>query len=569
MNQSKTAFAHAASIDLHVHSNYSDGTLSPAELVELAIKQHLTAFALTDHDTVEGLAEAIAYAQDLRNQDSTAPVPEIIPGVELSTEYQGRDVHILGLYIDYRSEAFQAKLKSFAEARVERNRRMCRRFAEYGIDICYEALTAAYPDSVITRAHYADYLLQHGYVKSHAEAFDRYLGDHCPCFVPREKVTPVQAIEMILAAKGIPVLAHAPLYHMSDRRLEELIALFKEHGLMGLEVVYSTYTAAEERQMRALAAKYGLLPTGGSDFHGATKPDICLGTGKGRLYIPASLLPPLKAAAADLRKPCLLFTDMDGTLLNDNKEVTPAIWQGLKQMTDAGNRLVLSSGRPLPGILAPIEKWQLNFPGTYAIAFGGAQVYDCEKKETIFRAQLDGEDIREIIAIADKMGIHIHGYNDSAIVCRQMNAELDFYTSFIHMPLQHVENLPEALREGSYKLLAVSLEGYTALQPLREELARRFGDRILLSFSNAKLLEIQPATAGKGKALEFLADYLQIPLSHTYAAGDAENDLTMLEAAGTGVAIANAAPAVLAIADIITKADNNHDGLLEIIERLH
>lgn len=285
----------ARAVDLHVHSSRSDGTLSPRQLVDYARKKALAAFALTDHDTTEGLQEALEYARSLRAQGADG-VPEVIPGIEFSTEYQGRDIHILGLYIDYQRADFQDMLQHFVDSRILRNRKMCSLLADAGIQISYEQLLEAFPGAVITRAHYAKYLLSHGYVKSISEAFERYIGDRCPFFVPREKVSPEEAVRLILKADGIPILAHPILYRMSDRRLEALTLQLKEAGLMGLEAVYSTYSPAEERQMRVLAAKYHLLISGGSDFHGANKPGLDLGTGYGRLFVPCQLLTDIKKA---------------------------------------------------------------------------------------------------------------------------------------------------------------------------------------------------------------------------------------------------------------------------------
>lgn len=315
-------------IDLHVHSTRSDGTCSPAELVDYAMKKGLSAFAITDHDTVDGLAEAMEYAERLEHAQTpdagagvpkpdgaSRMVPEVIPGIELSTEYtapdqtgsqenternggrepHGQDVHIVGIDIDYQNPVFRARLQEFVDSRTNRNRKMCGLLQDAGIQITYEALLEEFPDSVITRAHYAKYMLKHGYIKSLAEAFERYIGDRCPCFVPREKVTPKQAVELILGAGGIPILAHPILYHMSDARLEALTAELKEVGLIGIEALYSTYKPYEERKIRALAAKYDLCISGGSDFHGANKPGLDLGTGYGNLFVPYEVL-------CDLRK---------------------------------------------------------------------------------------------------------------------------------------------------------------------------------------------------------------------------------------------------------------------------
>ena len=288
-------------IDLHVHSNRSDGTFSPRQLVDYAMEKGLKAFALTDHDCIDGLEEAIQYADTLKKkaeEGQSLQVPEVIPGIEFSTEYQEQDVHILGLYIHYQEASFQKQLKAFVDSRISRNQKMCRLLTDTGLSVTYEDLLAEFPDAVITRAHYAKYMLNHGYINSMAEAFERYIGDRCPCYVPREKITPVQAVELVLKAGGVPVLAHPLLYHMSDSRLDALISQLTEAGLLGLEAIYSTYTAAEERQMRRLAAKYGLLISGGSDFHGENKPGLDLGTGYGRLVIPCSLLDDIRNAAA-------------------------------------------------------------------------------------------------------------------------------------------------------------------------------------------------------------------------------------------------------------------------------
>ena len=158
----------------------------------------------------------------------------------------------------------------------------------------------AFPGAVITRGHYSRYLLDHGYVKSLPEAFDRYLGDHTKYFVPREKITPAQAVQLILEVKGIPILAHPTLYHMGKEALFRLVRELKEAGLVGIEAIYSTYSAAEERQIRQLAAKYGLLVSGGSDFHGKSKPNLEIGTGYGKLFIPEDVLLSLKDKRKEL-----------------------------------------------------------------------------------------------------------------------------------------------------------------------------------------------------------------------------------------------------------------------------
>ena len=287
-------------VDLHVHSTKSDGTYTPKDLVEYAIEKGLSAFALTDHDTVDGVEEAFNYAEKLREQYSTKEndriVPEVIPGIEFSTEYQGKDVHIVGLYIDIHSPAFEQHLRDFVESRNVRNEKMCRSLQGIGMDITYEKLLERFPGAVITRAHYAKYMLEKGYIKNMAEAFERYIGDYSPHYIPREKVTPEQAIQLTLEAGGIPILAHPILYHLSDARLEELVVQLKSVGLVGIEAIYSTYAPAEERQIRRLAEKYDLLLSGGSDFQGSNKPGLDLAVGYGKLFVPYEVLENIKAA---------------------------------------------------------------------------------------------------------------------------------------------------------------------------------------------------------------------------------------------------------------------------------
>ncbi len=576
-------------VDLHVHSNRSDGSFSPTELVDYAIEKGLSAFALTDHDTVDGLEEAIVYANKLRQEymnsqsdiDSEAyshgdattnkencncPIPEVIPGIEFSTEYQGRDVHVVGLYIDYRNADFVKQLKAFVDSRDVRNEKMCGLLQEHGVDITYEQLLAEFPDAVITRAHYAKFLLNHGYVKSMNEAFDRYVGDHAPCFLPREKVTPVQAVKLVLEAGGVPILAHPILYRMSDARLEGLVAELKEAGLMGIEAVYSTYNSGEERQIRSLAAKYRLLISGGSDFHGANKPGLDLGVGYGSLHVYDSVLADINASRKNL-----LFTDMDGTLLESTSTVSPAMREALNRMTAAGHHLILSSGRPLPSILEVREQSGITYQNMLIISNNGALVYDCDAKRPILECRINHEDITYIIAKAEEMGIHIHGYTTEKIVCHELNAELRFYTGRIHMPLQCVEDIAAALPDGSYKLQAIHLTDKHRLEELREALLSdkeyQLGERVQMIFSNEQYLEILPVEAGKGNALHFVTNYLPALHSHTFAAGDAENDISMLEAAHIGIAMANASEEVKQCADIVTVGTNDEDGLIEILDK--
>jgi predicted metal-dependent phosphoesterase TrpH len=275
-------------VDLHTHSTASDGTFSPSELVDLAVKKGLSAIALTDHDTVDGLEEAI------RHSEENYPDFEVVPGIEYSTVRNGKDVHIVGLYIDYKDEEYRAGLQRFIDSRTERNRKICKKLTEAGMPVTYEELVEANPGAVITRAHFGRLLLAKGYVKSISEAFDRFIGDRCPCYVPREKITPQMAIEQILKAKGVPILAHPVLYGLGKDAMDKLVHEMKDAGVVGIEALYATYTPQDERDMKALAEKYDLLISGGSDFHGSNKPHIDLGTGTGRLSIQYDYLEKIK-----------------------------------------------------------------------------------------------------------------------------------------------------------------------------------------------------------------------------------------------------------------------------------
>lgn len=273
-------------VDLHVHSTESDGTFTPEELVEEAKKVGLSAFALTDHDTVSGVKKALDAAKDTGI--------EVIPGVELSTDYNGKEVHIVGLYIDIEHPKLLSQTAAFRECRNNRNEKMIEALQKEGFDITFEKLVAENPDCVITRANIARYLYEHGMIKSVQEAFDKYIGDGCRCYINRFKVSPMDAVKLIKEAGGIAILAHPLLYHMSSVTLQKLIDELKAAGLDGIEAIYSTYTPGEERLVKKLAEENHLLVSGGSDFHGTNKPSIRLGTGRGQLYIPYSVLDTIK-----------------------------------------------------------------------------------------------------------------------------------------------------------------------------------------------------------------------------------------------------------------------------------
>lgn len=274
-------------IDLHIHSTFSDGTVTPAGLVELAVKQGLSAFALTDHDTARGVPEAQAEAAALRKQGVEI---HVIPGVEISSAFRGSDIHILGLNIDTENDELCHAMNTAEEARHNRNRKMAENLASAGLDITYEAIASMEPEAVITRAHFARFLVNKGYAATNSDAFKKYLNTKSPYYVPRTYPTPEETIALILKAGGIPILAHPLLYHLEEGELKRLILRLKDAGLMGLEAIYSCNSRNDEAFVKGLARKNGLLISGGSDFHGKNKPDIQMGIGKGNLKIPYELL---------------------------------------------------------------------------------------------------------------------------------------------------------------------------------------------------------------------------------------------------------------------------------------
>lgn len=273
-------------VDLHVHSNISDGTLSPEELVSLAIIKQLKAIALTDHDTTDGVERAIVSAK--------GTALKIIPGSELSCMYRGKEIHILGLFLDYKNAELLSALKIQREQRDKRNEEMLSLFRKDGMSLTLDELQNGNPNSVITRAHFAQALVQRGYVSSTEQAFKKYLEHGKKYFLPKEAFTPEEAIALIEKAGGFSAVAHPMLYKLGWPEIKTMITEFKSYGLRGVEVYYSSHRAFESTKLRELCLLLDLLPTGGSDFHGTNKPDIELGYGRGRLRVSAPLLEDIK-----------------------------------------------------------------------------------------------------------------------------------------------------------------------------------------------------------------------------------------------------------------------------------
>ena len=267
-------------IDLHTHSTFSDGTFTPSQLVKYAEEKGLKAFALTDHDTTEGIKEAKSIETNV----------EVISGVEISTRYDKKEIHIVGLYVNENDADLNKQLKYYRKKRVTRNFEILEKLNSLGVGITIDDVKESCTGDVISRAHIAKALVSKGFVGSYTEAFDRYLGDNKCAYVPRETLNYEESMELITKAGGVPVLAHPLLYKMSDTNLENMMVKLRQKGLKAVEVYYSTHSNSDTQHVMAMANRVGLIYSGGSDFHGATKPKIDMGTGMGKLAVPYEIL---------------------------------------------------------------------------------------------------------------------------------------------------------------------------------------------------------------------------------------------------------------------------------------
>jgi predicted metal-dependent phosphoesterase TrpH len=273
-------------VDLHTHSTASDGIYSPTELLKQAHEAGLRVLALTDHDSTSGLDEASEAALHL--------AIDFIPGIEINTDVGKDEIHVLGYYLEYQRPEFQAILQVLRDARVHRGQRMVELLNQEGVHITWERVRQIAQGSV-GRPHVAKALLEGGYVQSIGEAFDKYIGQGCPAYVPRYKLAPADAIRLIRSANGLPVMAHpitVPGLDELRKWLPELVA----EGLVGLETYYGPYTPEQVQELHELADQYHLIPTGGSDFHGPGIHPTPLG---GR-FVPFEAVERLKAEAEKL-----------------------------------------------------------------------------------------------------------------------------------------------------------------------------------------------------------------------------------------------------------------------------
>lgn len=288
------AYKENGRVDLHIHSTASDGTLSPPEIIRLAVKLNLGAISITDHDTMDGAKEALLTG--------IPPAIKFLTGVEVSTSAPSNfpcfgSLHILAYGIRLDDFELNHALEMLQHARERRNPRIIERLNSLGINVSLTEVALDAGDCQLGRPHIARYMLKKGWVQSIDEAFDKYLGRGKPAYVDKYRLDSAKAIEMIRGAGGIPVLAHPCLIKaVGDQPLEKLILDLKEIGLMGLEAYYPGHSSKQIIQYSQMAKRLGLLITGGTDFHGSIKPDIRMGSGKGEFFVPYSVYEELAKA---------------------------------------------------------------------------------------------------------------------------------------------------------------------------------------------------------------------------------------------------------------------------------
>lgn len=280
-------------MDLHSHSNISDGSLSPTELLMLAGQMGLRALALTDHDNLGGLEEALAVAREISI--------ELVPGVEISAEFKKGTMHILGYYVWEGRQNLSLVLEKLQKARAERNPRMIQKMNQLGLEVTLEEVFKFAGGGQIGRPHMAKALMEKGYVSSMDEAFDRYLSKGKPAYEEKFRLSPQESIALIRNAGGVPTLAHPFTLNLNGDPLEALIAELKEYGLEAIEVYSPDHTSGQTQAYQEIAVRLGLAYTGGTDFHGANKPDLQLGIGRGNFRVPYALLNDLKMRRDQIR----------------------------------------------------------------------------------------------------------------------------------------------------------------------------------------------------------------------------------------------------------------------------
>lgn len=276
-------------VDLHLHTTASDGVLSPSRIVRYAKEQGLQAIAITDHDTIEGNGEALDEGAKLSL--------EVIPGVEISAQFDLGSMHILGFFIDIGNKALKERLSLLQETRAKRNPKMVQKLRKLGVEISYDEVLHASGGGQVGRPHFAQVLMNKGYVNTMQDAFDRYLGKGAPAYVDKFRFEPKEAMGLIREAGGIPVLAHPFTLHIpSPNQLSALLGELVQLGLWGIEISYPEHTKDHISLYKGLAEKHGLLVTGGSDYHGIDADKVEIGIGSTDMRLSYSMVEAMKEA---------------------------------------------------------------------------------------------------------------------------------------------------------------------------------------------------------------------------------------------------------------------------------
>ncbi len=256
-------------IDLHIHTTFSDGTYTPSEIIDMSLKKGLKIISITDHDTLEGIISANERAEKERIK--------IIPGIEFSTDYDGKEIHILGYFIDVKNEKLNIRLKELKKDREERTLKILEKLKGYRINITMDDIQKEVTGNLISRTHIASAMYKKGYVFSRKEAFLRYIGAGGAAYVQKENISPGEAVRIIKESGGLAFLAHPKFIPYGEKKIKELIQELKKDGLDGIEVYYYGHEKKDIEYYKRIAEEFGLIMSGGSDFHGGNREEVELG----------------------------------------------------------------------------------------------------------------------------------------------------------------------------------------------------------------------------------------------------------------------------------------------------
>jgi predicted metal-dependent phosphoesterase TrpH len=278
-----------AYVDLHLHTTASDGVMTPSEIVRYAKSKGLQAIAITDHDTIEGLEEGLSEGKKIGF--------EVIPGIEISAEHSPGSMHLLGYFFDIHHPLLRERLAHLQRARAERNPKIVEKLNRIGVKVSYEEVVRVSGGGQVGRPHFAQVLLNKGYVRSFQEAFDRFLKKGAQAYVEKFRFRATEALHFVREAGGVVVLAHPKTLGLNGySEMERLLLQLAKDGLKGLEVYYPEHSPLEVSQYKALAKRCGLVITGGTDFHGLEGDELDIGVGRGEMRLPYSMVLELEAA---------------------------------------------------------------------------------------------------------------------------------------------------------------------------------------------------------------------------------------------------------------------------------